>query len=56
MAANQAPKVTTILVGLALTALGALGTFGDLFSNTIGVWLQVAGTAVILLGVFLRRL
>ncbi len=53
---NQAPRVVTILVALALTALGALGTFGAVFSNTIGVWLQVAGTGLLLLGVFFRRL
>jgi hypothetical protein len=52
--ANRAPKWITILVAVVLAGIGALGTFGDVFSEEVGVWCSVAATAVMLLGVFLR--
>jgi hypothetical protein len=53
-APNRAPKWITIVVALVLAGLGALGTFGNVLSEDVGVWLSVAATAVMLLGVFLR--
>lgn len=55
---NFAPRMPTIIVALALTLVGLVGTFGDLLptvagldSATIGVWAYVAGCAVMLLGI-----
>ncbi|HSK94667.1 MAG TPA: hypothetical protein VLA76_11485 [Candidatus Angelobacter sp.] len=55
---NFAPRMPTIIVALALTLVGLLGTFGDLLptiagfdSATIGVWAFVAGCVVMLLGI-----
>ncbi len=55
-AANRAPKWITILVALVLVGIGALGTFGNVLPNRVGVWSFVAATVVMLLGVFLRGL
>lgn len=53
---NRAPKLATIGVALILTIIGALGTFGDVLSNTIGVWACVAATLVMLAGILFRKL
>ena len=54
---NFAPRMPTIIVGVALTLLGLLGTFGGLLptiagldSATLGPWAFVAATVVLLLG------
>jgi hypothetical protein len=55
---NFAPRMPTILVGLALTVIGVLGTFGGLLpsiagmsSQTLGAWSFVAAAIVLMLGV-----
>ena len=55
---NFAPRLPTIIVALALTLVGLLGTFGDLLpaiagleSATLGVWAFVASAAVLLIGI-----
>jgi hypothetical protein len=55
---NFAPRMPTIIVALALTLAGLLGTFGGylptvagLDSATLGVWAFVAGSVVMLLGI-----
>ena len=53
---NRAPKLITILVAAVLAGLGALGTFGDTFSNDIGAWLQVAASGILVLGILFRGL
>lgn len=55
MAANRAPRFVTVLVALALTGVGALGTFAGVLPETLGIWSFVLATIVLLLGVFLRR-
>jgi hypothetical protein len=55
---NFAPRMPTIIVALALTLVGLLGTFGGLLpaigglgSETLGAWAFVAATVVMLLGI-----
>ena len=55
---NFAPRMPTIIVALALTLVGLLGTFGSalpalggLDSPTLGAWAFVAGSVVMLLGI-----
>lgn len=54
---NFAPRMPTIIVGLALMLVGLLGTFagvlpalGGLSSEVLGVWAFVAACAVLLAG------
>lgn len=54
---NFAPRMPTIIVGVALTLVGLLGTFGGMLptiaglgSATLGAWAFVAATVVLLLG------
>lgn len=54
---NFAPRMPTIIVALALTLIGLLGTFGGLLptvaeldSATLGAWAFVAGFVVLLAG------
>ena len=54
---NFTPRLPTIIVALALIAIGMLGTFGGLLptvagleSETLGAWALIAGGAVMLLG------
>ena len=54
--ANRAPRYATILVAVLLAVLGALSTWGPLLPDRAGVWLFVASTVVLLLGVFLPGL
>jgi hypothetical protein len=51
---NFAPRMPTIIVALALVAIGMLGTFGGLLpaiagfsSETIGAWAFVAAAIVL---------
>jgi Flp pilus assembly protein TadB len=53
---NRAPKLLTILVAAVLVVLGALGTFGDVFSDEVGAWLLVAASGVMILGTLFRGL
>ena len=55
---NFAPRMPTIIVALALTLVGLLGTFGGLLpevagveSEALGAWAFVAATVVLLLGI-----
>lgn len=55
---NFAPRMPTIIVALALTLAGLLGTFGGVLpalagldSATLGAWAFVAGFVVMLLGI-----
>lgn len=55
---NFAPRMPTIIVALAFTLVGLLGTFGGMLPEvagldgaTLGVWAHVAACAVLLLGI-----
>ena len=55
---NFAPRMPTIIVGLVLTLLGLLGTFGGLLpgmfgmtSEVLGAWAFVAAAVVLMLGI-----
>jgi hypothetical protein len=50
---NRSPKLLTIVVGLILAGIGALGTFGTVLPEEVGVWFEVAATAVLVVGVLL---
>ena len=59
--ANFAPRWPTILIGVALTVIGAIGTFGGLLptvagmsSQTLGAWSFVAAAVVLMLGVLIE--
>ena len=54
--ANRAPKGMTILVALAFTLVGILGTFAGWLPEALGVLAYVVSFLILLLGVFLRRL
>lgn len=54
---NFAPRMPTIIIGLALVLIGLLGTFAGLLpdlaglsSEALGAWSFVAATVVLLLG------
>jgi hypothetical protein len=54
---NFAPRLPTIIVGLALVLIGLLGTFGGMLpslagmtSETLGAWAFVAAAIVLLAG------
>jgi hypothetical protein len=58
---NFAPRWPTILIGVALTVIGAIGTFGGLLpsvagmsSQTLGAWSFVAAAVVLMLGVLIE--
>ena len=58
---NFAPRWPTILIGIVLTIIGALGTFGGLLptiagmsSQTLGVWSFVAAAVVLMLGILIK--
>ncbi len=58
---NFAPRMPTIIVALALTLIGLLGTFGGLLptvagldSATIGAWAFVVATIVLLAGIIFK--
>ena len=53
---NRAPKLFTILIAAALVVVGALGTFGDVFPERVGIWSYIAASVVMLLGVIFRGL
>jgi hypothetical protein len=55
---NFAPRMPTIIVGLALILIGLWGTFGGLLpeiagmsSEVLGAWAFVAAAVVMLLGI-----
>ena len=52
---NRAPRYVTILVAVLLALVGALGLYGPL-PDSLGAWLCVAATVVLLLGVFVPGL
>ena len=59
--ANFAPRWPTILIGVALTVIGAIGTFGGLLptvagmsSQTLGAWSFVAAAVVLMLGILIE--
>ena len=54
--ANRAPRWLTVLIGLLLTAVGFLGTFAGVLSETVGIWSYVAATLVLLAGVLFRKI
>ena len=58
---NFAPRMPTIIVALALTLIGLLGTFGGLLptvagmeSEVLGAWAFVAATIVMLAGIIFK--
>ena len=59
--ANFAPRWPTILIGVALTVIGAIGTFAGLLpsvagmsSQTLGAWSFVAAAVVLMLGILIE--
>jgi uncharacterized membrane protein YhaH (DUF805 family) len=54
--ANRQPRWITIIVALAVTGIGVLGTFVDFLPEKVGIWSFVIATVVMLLGVFLPGL
>jgi hypothetical protein len=54
--ANRAPRWLTVLIGLLLTGVGYLGTFGGVLAETVGIWSCVAATLVLLAGVLFRKI
>lgn len=57
---NHAPRWPTILVAMALTVLGVLGTFVGVVpavagvpGETIGVWAYVASAVALILGMLI---
>lgn len=55
MAGKGAPRVPTLLLGVALTIVGALGTVADVLPSAVGVWSCVAATIVLMVGILFRR-
>ncbi|HVM24339.1 MAG TPA: hypothetical protein VM253_02960 [Candidatus Limnocylindrales bacterium] len=60
---NFAPRLPTIIVALAFTLIGLLGTFGNVLpavagieSTVLGVWAYLVGFAVLIAGIVLRGL
>jgi hypothetical protein len=60
---QHAPRLETIIVALAVTLVGVLGTFGHALptiagasSETLGILAYVAATVILLVGVFFRRI
>lgn len=60
---NFAPRMPTIIVALALTLIGLLGTFGGVLptvagldSATIGAWAFIAAFGVMLAGIIFKGL
>ncbi|MCA1726921.1 MAG: hypothetical protein LC722_04520 [Actinobacteria bacterium] len=53
---NRAPKLFTILIAVVLVIVGALGTFGNLVPENVGIWSYIAASVVMLLGVVFRGL
>ncbi len=58
---NFAPRMPTIIVALALTLIGLLGTFGGLLptiagmeSEVLGAWAFVVATIVLLAGMIFK--
>ena len=58
---NFAPRMPTILIGVALTVIGVIGTFGGMLpamagmsSQTLGAWSFVAAAVVLMLGVLIE--
>ena len=58
---NFAPRMPTIIVGLALVLIGLVGTFagalpslGGMSSQTVGAWAFVAAAVVMFAGMILE--
>ncbi len=58
---NFAPRLPTILVGVALTIIGVLGTFAGVLpdvagmtSEVIGVWSFLAAAIVLMAGIIFK--
>jgi len=49
---QHAPRMLTILIGVALIVVGVLGTFAGILPENVGVWSYVAATVLLLIGVF----
>lgn len=54
--ANRAPKGRTVLVALAFTLVGVLGTFLGWLPETLGILGYLVSFVLLLFGVFLRRI
>ena len=53
---NFAPTARTIIVALVLIIVGLLGTYGSVLTNRAGIVAFVAATALLLLGMVVRRI
>ena len=53
---QHAPKMLTILIGVALIVVGVLGTFAGILPEPVGVWSYVAATVLLLIGVFIPQI
>jgi hypothetical protein len=52
---NFAPTARTIIVALVLIIVGLLGTYGSLLPDRVGIVAFVVATAILLLGMVVRR-
>jgi len=53
---NFAPTARTIIVALVLIIVGLLGTYGSVLTNRAGIVAFVVATALLLLGMVVRRI
>ncbi len=53
---NFAPTARTIIVALVLIIIGLLGTYGTLLSDRAGIVALIAATAILLIGMVVRRI
>jgi hypothetical protein len=52
---NFAPTARTIIVALVLIIVGLLGTYGSVLPDRVGIVAFVVATAILLLGMVVRR-
>jgi hypothetical protein len=53
---NFAPTARTIIVALVLIIVGLLGTYGTLLPDRVGIIAFVAASAILLVGMIVRRI
>lgn len=53
---NFAPTARTIIVALVLIIIGLLGTYGTLLPDRAGIVALIAATAILLIGMVVRRI
>jgi hypothetical protein len=53
---NFAPTARTIIVALVLIIVGLLGTYGTFLPDRVGIIAFVAASAILLVGMIIRRI